>query len=219
MIPDSPPIHVLVVDDHKVVRVGLKTILHDSPDIRVIGEAGSVRAAIQECRRLQPHVVLLDIRLPDGNGHAACREIKAAQPGVRILVLTSVLDDQSIVEAIASGADGYLLKEIDDGQLVEAIRHVSAGGAMLDSTVTRRVLETVRSQTPHSKFGLGELSAQERRILSLLADGKTNKEIGNVLRLSEKTVRNYLTVVFEKLQVSNRAQAVALFVRSQGEAG
>lgn len=215
MTSDISPIRVLIVDDHKVVRVGLKTILHDSPDIRVIGEAGTVRSAIEECHRLHPDVVLLDIRLPDGEGYIASREIKKTQPSVRILILTSILDDQTIEQAIINGADGYLLKEIDDGQLVGAIRKVKLGGAILDSAVTRRVMNKVCSQSGKPV----ELSIQEQRILSLLSEGKTNKEIGVVLSLSEKTVRNYLTVAFEKLNVSNRAQAAAFFVQTRGTSG
>jgi RNA polymerase sigma factor (sigma-70 family) len=159
----------------------------------------------------------MDVRLPDGNGFEACRQIRRRQPDTRVLFLTSFADEEIVLESIDAGGDGYLLKEIDEENLVQAIRNVAAGRSILDPAVTRRVLERVKNTDTHletpSTNGLGSLSPQERRVLALVAEGKTNKEIGQALGLSDKTVKNYLSNIMEKLQVTRRSQAAAYFVQ------
>ncbi len=210
---ESTPIRLLIVDDHKVVRLGLRTLLSRHAGVEVVGEAGSVAAAVEEATRLQPDVVLMDIRLPDGNGFDACRQIRKAQLETRVLFLTSVADEEIVLESIDAGGDGYLLKEIDEENLVGAIRSVAAGQSILDPAVTRRVLEHVKNPDTPSTNKLDSLSPQERRVLALVAEGKTNKEIGSVLGLSDKTVKNYLSNILDKLQLSRRSQAAAFFVQ------
>jgi len=210
-------IRLLIVDDHKVVRLGLHTLLNRHPGIEVVGEAGTVAAAVAETARLQPDVVLMDVRLPDGNGFEACRQIRKSQLETRVLFLTSFADEDIVLESIDAGGDGYLLKEIDEENLVRAIRSVAAGQSILDPAVTRRVLERVKnSDTQNTKDGLDVLSGQERRVLALVAEGKTNKEIGVALGLSDKTVKNYISNILEKLQMTRRSQAAAFFVQHCG---
>ena len=214
---ETRPIRLLIVDDHKVVRLGLRTLLGRHDDIEVVGEAGTVAAAIEETARLQPIVVLMDVRLPDGNGFEACRRIRKAQPDTRVLFLTSFADEEIVLESIDAGGDGYLLKEIDDESLVRAIRSVAAGQSILDPAVTSRVLERVKNpEALAGKDRFEMLSPQERRVLALVAEGKTNKEIGTALGLSDKTVKNYLSNILEKLQVTRRSQAAAFFVQHSG---
>ena len=211
-------IRLLIVDDHKVVRLGLHTLLNRHPGIEVVGEAGTVAAAVAETARLQPDVVLMDVRLPDGNGFEACRQIRKSQLETRVLFLTSFADEDIVLESIDAGGDGYLLKEIDEENLVRAIRSVAAGQSILDPAVTRRVLERVKnSDTQNTKDGLDVLSGQERRVLALVAEGKTNKEIGVALGLSDKTVKNYLSNMLDKLQLTRRSQAAAFFVQHSGK--
>ncbi len=204
---EDQPVRVFLVDDHKVVRIGLRTLLSDSPLIRVIGEAGTVGEAMAGCAQLNPDVVLMDIRLPDGTGVEGTRRIKALLPATRVLILTSYADDETILNAIEAGADGYLLKEVDNLDLAAAVIHVARGGAMLDPSVARRILNQHRAESAASK---PSLSAQEQRLLDLVAGGCTNKEIAETLGLGENTVRNYLSRLYQKLHVSNRAQAVAV---------
>src|SRR5438034_846417 len=219
--PDPKPIRLLIVDDHKVVRLGLHTLLNRHPGIEVVGEAGTVAAAVQEAIRLQPDVVLMDVRLPDGDGFEACRQIRKSQLETRVLFLTSFADEDIVLESIDAGGDGYLLKEIDEENLVRAIRSVAAGQSILDPAVTRRVLERVKNSDTHletpSTNRLGSLSPQERRVLALVAEGKTNKEIGQALGLSDKTVKNYMSNIMEQLQVARRSQAAAYFVQHSGK--
>jgi two-component system, NarL family, response regulator DevR len=215
---ETRPIRLLIVDDHKVVRLGLRTLLGRYSDIEVAGEAGTVAAAIEETARLQPIVVLMDVRLPDGNGFEACRRIRKAQPDTRVLFLTSFADEEIVLESIDAGGDGYLLKEIDDESLVRAIRTVASGQSILDPAVTRRVLERVKNpEALAGKDRFEMLSPQERRVLALVAEGKTNKEIGSALGLSDKTVKNYLSNILEKLQMTRRSQAAAFFVQHSGK--
>jgi DNA-binding NarL/FixJ family response regulator len=207
-------IRVLIVDDHHVVRLGLRALLDRHAGFEVIGEAGTVAAAVEEAKRLHPDVVLLDVRLPDGKGYEACRQIHQLLPDVRILFLTSFADEQTVLESLDAGGDGYLLKEIDEAALVQGIRSVANGQSILDPTITRRVLE--RAKTPGVPTGEAKwatLSPQEKRVLSLVAEGKTNKEIGLDLGLSDKTVKNYLSNILEKLQLTRRSQAAAFFVQ------
>lgn len=204
---------VLLVDDSELVRMGLRTLLGSEPRIVVLGEAASVAGAIKATRELQPEVVLLDIRLPDGSGFEACRAIVKSQCDSRILILTSVADDTLVDEAIRAGAHGYLLKDINAQGLIQAILDVAVGKSILDPAITSRVLELVRAnaQSPRDQFAC--LSAQEKKVLSLIASGLTNKEVAAEMKLAEKTVKNYLSTVFEKLHVSRRSQAAALYAQ------
>src|SRR5881396_3915431 len=177
--PESKSMRLLIVDDHKVVRLGLHTLLSRHDGIEVVGEAGTSAAAVEETARLRPDVVLMDVRLPDGNGFEACRQIRRAQPETRVLFLTSFADEKIVLESIDAGGDGFLLKEIDEDNLIRAIRNVAAGQSILDPAVTRSVLERVKNaDSASTKDELDKLSVQERRVLSLVAEGKTNKEIG-----------------------------------------
>ena len=215
--PESKSIRLLIVDDHKVVRLGLHTLLSRHNGIEVVGEAGTSAAAVEQTAHLKPDVVLMDVRLPDGNGFEACRQIRRVQPDTRVLFLTSFADEEIVLESIDAGGDGYLLKEIDEENLVQAIRNVAAGKSILDPAVTPRVLERVKNTDTHlgtpSTNRLGSLSPQERRVLALVAEGKTNKEIGQALGLSDKTVKNYMSNIMEKLQVARRSHAAAYFVQ------
>lgn len=207
-------IRLLVVDDHEVVRVGLKTLLGRFPSLEVVGEAGTVGTAVSETERLAPDVVLLDIRLGMESGFDACRQIQKMPVDSRVLILTSFADDNFVFEAIAAGADGYLLKEINGEGLVDAIQRVASGQSILDPAITKQVLGRVKTLTePQAKDKLESLSAQERRVIALVAQGKTNKEIAADLGLSDKTVKNYLSNILDKLQLSRRSQAAAYFVQ------
>ena len=210
--PDQPRLRLVLVDDSEVVRMGLCALLGSEPTIEVVAEAASVATGVAACARTHPHIVLLDIRLPDGTGLDACRQILANQPATRILILTSVADDALVDEAIRAGAHGYLLKEIDGRGLVQAIRDVAAGKSILDPSVTARVMRLVKTGGS-APDALAVLSPQERRVVALIAEGCTNKEVGVRLGLSEKTVKNYLSTVFEKLHISRRAEAAAIFAQ------
>lgn len=221
MISARPPIRLLIVDDSEVVRMGVRALFERpaDPPVRVVGEAWSVATAISESARLKPHAVLLDIRLPDGNGFEACRQILELLPATRIVMLTAHSNDNLVYEAVTAGAHGYLMKEIEPAALVKAIHDVAAGRSILDPEATSRVLNLLRgSGSGENGPDLAALSAQERRVLALVAEGLTNKQAGNRLGLSENTVKNYLVSVFEKLGVKRRAQAAALFVQ-QNPAG
>jgi len=211
--PGNSSVRVLLVDDSELVRTGLRTLLSAEAGLTIVGEAGTVATAVQACLRTQPDVVLLDIRLPDGTGFDVCRQILKRLPETRVLILTSVVDPTLIDEAIRAGTHGYLLKEIDARGLIKAIREVSAGKSILDPAVTARVIQLVKDGSSATQDALAILSPQERRVLAQIAEGRTNKEVASDLGLAEKTVKNYLSNVFEKLHVSRRSQAAALFVR------
>lgn len=209
------PLRLLLVDDSEVVRAGLKALLQPACDLAIVGEAASVAEAIAVAGRTTPDIVLLDIRLPDGTGFDACRQILARLPATRVLVLTSVADEEVVDDAIRAGAHGYLLKEVNGKALLAAIRDVAGGRSILDPAITERVLRLVRGQTPAEQNLLRSLSAQEQKVLAGIAEGLTNKEVAARLNLAEKTVKNYLGTVFEKLHVTRRAQAAALYARTQ----
>lgn len=215
----AAPITLVLVDDSEVVRVGLRALLSAEKTLNVLGEGHSVASGVAACVKHKPDVALLDIRLPDGTGFDACRQILRDLPATRVLILTSVADETLVDEAIRAGAHGYLLKEIDAGGLVRSIHEVAAGKSILDPAVTARVLQLVKSGSGAARDALDALSAQERRVLALIAEGRTNKEVGNELKLSEKTVKNYLSNIFEKLHVSRRAHAAALYVQKQQASG
>jgi DNA-binding NarL/FixJ family response regulator len=209
-------VRVLLVDDHEIVRVGLRTVLSQHRSILVVGEAATVAEAIRQAEKLKPNVVLMDVRLPDGSGVDACREILTSFPAIRVIILTSHADDDSILAAVLAGAQGYVLKEVDSASLIGAIRTVSEGRSILDPAVTDRALGWLRGLAAGKDMpGVEKLSAQEERVLALVAEGKTNKEIATALDLSDKTVKNYLANVFQKFHITRRAQAAALFVKRQ----
>lgn len=210
-------ISVVLVDDSEVVRAGLRALLGTEASLNIIGEAGTVAAGVETVVHLKPQVVLLDIRLPDGTGFAACRQILERAPETRVLILTSNADDKTINEALAAGAHGYLLKEIDGRGLVQAIQSVAAGKSILDPAVTARVIELAKGggNAAARRDLLARLSPQESRVLALIAQGCTNKEVAAEMGLTEKTVKNYLSTVFEKLQVSRRSQAAVLYGQEQ----
>ena len=211
-MPPQAAISVVLVDDSEVVRMGLRALLGTERDIRIAAEAGTVASGVEACAQARPQVVLLDIRLPDGTGFDACRQILSRQPDTRVLILTSVVDDTMVDEAIRAGAHGYLLKEVDGRGLVNAIRDVAAGKSILDPAVTARVMQLVKSGAS-GRDPLASLSPQEKRVLALIAEGCTNKEVAAKLGLSEKTVKNYLSTVFEKLHVSRRAEAAVIYAQ------
>lgn len=206
-------ITLVIVDDSEVVRRGLRSLLSTEASFEVLAEAGTVAKAVETCAQLSPSVVLLDIRLPDGSGVDACREILKRSPDSRVLILTSVLDDTIVDEAIRAGAHGYLLKEVDGRGLISAIQDVAAGKSILDPAVTARVMQLVKSGQTAGRDAFATLSLQEKRVLALIAEGCTNKEVGVKLGLSEKTVKNYLSTVFEKLHVSRRAEAAVIYAQ------
>lgn len=206
-------LRILIVDDSELVRMGLHTLLSSYQEIDVVAEADSAAAALREFHAHRPDLVLLDLRLPDGDGCAVCRQILRERPDCRILVLSSMLDARSVSEAITAGAHGYLIKDINGPGLVEGILDVAAGRTVLAPAITSQVMQFMRTnqhqESLRKRFDL--LSAQEQRVLAHVARGLTNKEVALELGLSEKTVKNYLSNLFEKLQVSRRSQAVALY--------
>lgn len=211
-----PPIRIMLVDDSELVRRGIKTVLaaHGDPPIRVVAEAGTVADALTECVLHKPDIVLLDIRLPDGSGFIACRKIMQQLPDTHVIVLTSHANDNFVYEAVISGVQGYLMKEIDPTALVQAILDVAAGRSILDPDATARVFRLLRGHgSPQPNSDLSALSPQERRVLVLVTEGLTNKEVGEQLSLSENTVKNYLANVFEKLKVKTRAQAAVVYTQ------
>jgi two-component system, NarL family, response regulator DevR len=209
----AQPIRLLLVDDHEVVRVGLKKVLEADLQIVVVGEAATAGEAVTRAQADRPDVVLMDIRLPDGDGIQACRDILAACPGVRVLFLTAFADDETVLAAVLAGAHGFCVKRMDIESLVQSIKRVAAGESVLDRVATQRMLDWVRGGgVPPA--GQQSLSPQEQRIVALVAEGKTNKEIAQELQLSPNTVKNYLSNAFQKLQITRRAQAVALFHKS-----
>ncbi len=208
------PVRVLIVDDHEVVRVGLRTLLSRVESVQVIGEAATAPEALEKAKNLVPEVILLDVRLGESNGFDVCREVQNYEGDIRVLILTSFADDNVVVEAISAGADGYLLKEVNRDGLVDAITKVASGQSVLDPAVTGRVFGKVQSLMSNpSTNKLALLSAQERRVLALVAEGKTNKEIAAAMGLSDKTIKNYFSNILDKLQMTRRSQAAAYFVQ------
>jgi len=208
------PLRVVLVDDHEVVRNGIKSLLEETPGVSVVGEAGTVKDAIARVEWARPDVVIMDIRLPDGSGIEATREIRARLPNTQVLMLTTFADDEALFASIMAGAAGYVLKQIRGADLVRAVQTVGSGQSLLDPAVTKGVLDRLRKGKHLLKDErLARLSAQEERILELIADGKTNREIGDKLHLAEKTVKNYVTSILSKLEVARRAEAAAYLAR------
>ena len=210
----SAPLRLLVVDDHEVVRQGLVALLARRAGFEVVAQAGTVAEAVDQARRHQPDIVVMDVRLPDGSGIEACREIRAELPGTRVVMLTSYPDEEAVMSAIIAGASGYLLKQIRARDLVAALETVGRGESLLDPGVTEKVLERVRRMASGDLGDeLSALTAQERKILMLVAEGKTNKEIAADVFLSDKTVKNYVSSILSKLDLERRAQAAAFIAR------
>jgi DNA-binding NarL/FixJ family response regulator len=209
-------IRVFILDDHEIVRNGLRQTLERHDDIEVVGEAGLVAEALRRIPALMPTVAIVDGRLPDGTGIDVCRELKAQHPDIAFLILTSFDDDEALFSAIMAGAAGYVLKEIRGNDLVSAIRTVAAGGSLLSPSVTQRVLARLR-EGPKEDPVLVELSTREREILGLVAEGLTNRQIGSRIHLSEKTVKNYVSSILEKLSLTSRTQAAVLAVKHLGQ--
>ena len=214
MSPGAPPLRVMLVDDHEIVRDGIRAMLESQDDIVVTTEAGTVRDAIDEAARTRPDVIVMDVRLTDGSGIEATREIRAARPATKVLMLTSFADDEALFASIMAGASGYVLKQVKSNDLLHAIRAVGAGDSLLDPSVTTAVLDRLRKgKQLMTDERLARLSPQEERILQQIADGKTNKEIGDDLSLAEKTVKNYVSSILSKLEVARRAEAAAYLAR------
>jgi two-component system, NarL family, response regulator DevR len=207
--PAADVIRVFLLDDHEVVRRGLRELLEAEGDIVVVGESGSAKEAARILPATRPRVAVLDGRLPDGSGVEVCREVRAVDPTIQALILTSYDDDDALFAAIMAGAAGYVLKQITGTDLVDAIRRVAAGQSLLDPALTQRVLERVRSG-PAQPTELRELTEQERKILALIAEGLTNRQIGERLYLAEKTVKNYVSNILSKLGLERRTQAAVL---------
>jgi DNA-binding NarL/FixJ family response regulator len=214
-MPKSKPIRLVIVDDHEVVRIGLSAVLDLTPGMKVVGQASRKDEAKKLSLRLKPDVVLLDIRLPDGSGVDVAREILANCPNTHVLFLTSFTDDHTVLEAILSGAHGYILKDIASDALIRAIKTVASGQALIDPRLTKHTVQWLKrayTQPGQSKRPL--LSPQEQRLLPLVAKGLTNKEIATHLQLSEKTVKNYLANIFSKLNIGRRSQIAAFYAGS-----
>ncbi len=204
--------NVFLVDDHELVRRGLRELLQSADDITITGEAGSVAEALQRIPLAEVNVAVIDVRLPDGNGIELCRDILSVDPSIRCLMLTSYDDDQALESAILAGASGYLLKQIRGTELIGSIRKVADGGSLIDPKVARMAIEHLHHKTrPDSR--IDHLTGQERKILSLLAEGKTNRQIGTEMFLAEKTVKNYVSNVLNKMGFSRRTEAAVYAAR------
>jgi len=210
----SNPYRLLIVDDHEVVRQGLVALLDRRDGFQVVAEAGTVAEAIDQARRFEPDIVVMDVRLPDGSGIEACREIRAELANTRVVMLTSYPDEEAVLSAIVAGASGYLLKQIRARDLVSALEAVGRGESLLDPAVTEKVLERVRRIAMGGQTDeLAVLTSQEQKILMLVAEGKTNKEIASDVFLSDKTVKNYVSSILSKLNLERRAQAAAFVAK------
>jgi two-component system response regulator DevR len=202
----AEPIRVFLLDDHEVVRRGLRELLEADGDLEVVGEAGTAEEALGRIPPTAPNVAVLDVRLPDGNGIEVCRDVRSRHPEIQCLILTSFSDDDALFQAIMAGAAGYLLKQVKGNDLLDAVRRVAAGQSLLDPAVTTRVLERLRAG-PETDERLARLTDQERRILDLIAEGLTNRQIAERVHLAEKTVKNYVSNLLTKLGMERRTQA------------
>jgi two-component system, NarL family, response regulator DevR len=206
------PLAVFLLDDHEVVRTGLRALLEAGDDITVVGEAGTVADALSRIPALRPDVAILDVRLPDGSGVEVCREVRSADPDIVCVMLTSYADDEALIASIMAGAAGYVLKQIGSIDLLDTIRRAGAGESLLDPTLTVRVLDRLR-EGPAVDPRLAGLTPQERRILDLIAEGKTNRQIAEEMYLAEKTVKNYVSNLLAKLGMERRTQAATFAAR------
>jgi two-component system response regulator DevR len=207
------PLRIVIVDDHEVVRLGLRTLLDRHPDFTVVDEASTAREAVEKALRLQPDVVVMDVRLQGGSGIEACRQITAETPQIKVIILTSYAEDEMLFDAISAGAAGYVLKQIGGDDLVRAIERVGRGEALLDPSLVQKVFARVREAARKEEAAaFAELTDQELRVLAQVAEGKTNREIAKALYLGEGTVRNYVSSILSKLGLTNRAEAAAYAV-------
>jgi two-component system response regulator DevR len=217
---EARPLRLLVVDDHEVVRQGLVALLDRREHFQVVAEAGTAAEAVEMARKFEPDLVVMDVRLPDGSGIEACREIRAEFPATRVVILTSYPDEEAVLSAIIAGASGYLLKQIRSRDLVSALESVGRGESLLDPAVTEKVLDRVRRiATGTYTDEMAQLTQQEQKILLLVAEGKTNKEIAAEVFLSDKTVKNYVSSILSKLNLERRAQAAAFVARHRLKGG
>ncbi len=208
---------ILLVDDHEVVREGLRALLARREGFEVVGQAGTVEQAIAEAARSEPDVIVMDVRLPDGSGIEACREIRETRPETKVIMLTSYADDDAVFASILAGAAGYVLKQTRGSALADAIAAVARGESLLDAAVTQKVMERVRSASQRKADDpLDALTEQEHKILALIAEGKTNKEIAAEVYLSDKTVKNYVSNILSKLNMRRRSEAAAFIARREG---
>ncbi|WP_354643588.1 response regulator transcription factor [Kitasatospora camelliae] len=210
----SGPVRVFLLDDHEVVRRGVRDLLESEPDIEVVGEAATCAEALARVPALRPAVAVLDVRLPDGDGVGVCRDLRSRMPELACLMLTSFDEDEALLDSIMAGAAGYVLKEVKGSDLVSAVRTVAAGGSMLDPTTTHRLMESLRHrEEAGADPPFGELTPREREILVLIGEGRTNRQIGEELYLAEKTVKNHVSRLLAKLGVERRLQAAVLAAR------
>jgi two-component system response regulator DevR len=217
-VPEELPIRVVVCDDHELVRQGLRSVLDGVEGLRVVGEAGDADAALEVVTADPPDVVIMDVRLPGRSGIEACREIRSAYPDTKVLMITAHADDEALFSSIMAGAAGFVLKQVRGADLVGAVRQVAAGGSLLDPAVTARVLARLRGESTGSDEGVGDLTPQERKILDLVAEGMTNRQIAEKVFLAEKTVKNYVSNILMKLGLSRRAEAAAYMARRRAKA-
>jgi DNA-binding NarL/FixJ family response regulator len=205
-------IRVFLLDDHEIVRRGVRELLEAEDDVEVVGEADTAERALARIPATRPDVAILDVRLPDGDGIAVCREIRSDHDGIACLMLTSFSDDEALVQAVVAGASGYLLKQLRGNDIVDAVRRVARGESLLDPTIVQRVTDRLRRPPPEDER-LARLTGQERKILALIADGLTNRQIANELHLAEKTVKNYVSNLLAKLGMERRTQAAVFAAR------
>ena len=210
--PETRPIRVFLLDDHEIVRHGLRELLEATGEFQIVGESGSAVRAAARIPALRPDVAVLDGRLPDGNGVEVCREVRSVDPSIRALILTSYDDDDALFSAILAGASGYVLKQVPRGDLTDAVRRVAAGQCLIDPALTERVLERIRRPAPEVEEFAG-VTEREKEILELIAAGMTNRQIGVELCLAEKTVKNYVSALLHKLGLERRTQAAVLAAR------
>ncbi len=215
LVREKAEIRVFLLDDHEVVRRGVRELLAVEEGVEVIGEAGTAAEALARIPALRPDVAVLDVRLPDGSGVEVCREIRSQDPSLKCLILTSFADDEALFDAIMAGASGYVLKAIRGDELISAVRDVAEGRSLLDPVATARVLERLREGAPKGDERLERLTEQERRILHLIGEGLTNRQIGEELHLAEKTIKNYVSSLLAKLGMQRRSQAAAYVARMQ----
>ena len=208
----SDPVTVFLLDDHEIVRRGVRDLLEAEPDMTVVGEAGTEEEALRRIPAVDPDVAVLDVRLGSGDGISVCREIRTLHPRTKCLMLTSFSDDEALFQAIMAGASGYVLKQIRSTDLVDAIRRVAAGEELLDPALTARVLERLR-KGPAEDVRIARLSKQEREVLVLIAEGLSNKQIGERMYLAEKTIKNYVTSVLSKMEMTRRTEAAVYAAR------
>jgi DNA-binding NarL/FixJ family response regulator len=206
----SRKLRILVVDDHEVVRMGLRSLIERQPHMEIVGEAATAQDAVQKAQHLTPDVVVLDLRLPDTSGIEVCRKIKARVPGAKVIVLTSFPDDELLSDAIGAGADGYILKQVGSDDLLRGLEQVGEGQSLLDPALTKKVFAKIREARRHERAtAFADLTEREMQILARVAEGQTNQEIASGLSLSEKTVRNHVSNILSKLYLTSRTQAAA----------